>query len=120
MCEISADHAMKMLQPVARYSVNKIKEEELDMSEKEIFLEKNFVTQDESKRMYPSNEMEVESSSSSSNDSMPLSNMQKNQNNSKNKRNYSRRKSNNTHIKRNGSRKFIRRLCTFIKHEKKN
>ena len=118
-CEMSVDHVMKMLQPVARYSVNKIKEEELDVSEKETFLEKNFVTQDESKRTYPSNEMEVESSSSSSNDSVPLSNMQKNQNNSKNKRNYSRRKSNNACIKRNGSRKFIRRLCTFIKHARK-
>ena len=57
--------------------MNKIKEEELDMSAKEIFLEKNFVTQDESKRIHPSNEMEVESSSSSLNDSAPLSNMQK-------------------------------------------
>ena len=51
ICKMSADHAMKMLQPVARYSV--------------------------SKRICPSNEMEVESSSSSSNHSMPLSNMQK-------------------------------------------
>ena len=76
-CEMSADHAMKMLKPVARYSVNKIKEEELDMSAKEMFLEKNFVAQDESKRTHPQNEMEVESSSSSSNDSMPLSNTQK-------------------------------------------
>ena len=48
------------------------------MSVKEIFSKKNFVTQDESKRIYPSNEMEVESSSSSSSESIPLSNMQKN------------------------------------------
>lgn len=56
-CEISADHAMKMLQSAARYSVSKIKEEE--------------------QRICPSNEIEVESSSSASNHSAPLSNMQK-------------------------------------------
>ena len=40
---MSVDHVMKMLQPVARYSVNKIKEEELDMSAKEMFLEKTLL-----------------------------------------------------------------------------